>query len=66
MSSMVPMSYRLAGVIQHRAICSGCGEITDLPGEDVAGLIGLADARAGFSPEGVSVTVRGRCTDCRR
>lgn len=59
-------TYHLATASEHvHLVCRDCGRVTEIPPEEVSGLITALKERHGFETDVGHLTVFGRCAECR-
>jgi len=60
-----PVSYGLAVLAHHHAVCRSCGAVTDVPAERITETVLTLGAQTGFRAADLSVTVHGVCGRCQ-
>lgn len=59
------VTYGLAEQPHHHAVCSSCGQITEIPAAPLAEAVSLAQTVSGFALEHDSMQLHGLCARCR-
>lgn len=57
--------YHLTDHVHHHLVCDGCGSVTEIPHDQLAGLGGDLADRYGFEISARHLSIAGRCATCR-
>jgi Fe2+ or Zn2+ uptake regulation protein len=60
------VAYGLADRPHHHAVCTGCGQVTELPVVAMSSIAAAAEAASGYVLDPGGVRLSGRCPQCRR